>query len=161
MYIHKSYFAQAVLTHPDDPLLSPYAASYLAAYRCASALISMKVKYFNRSADLLARRWSIWSSCGCFSLPSFTFCIAHLSLHSFLRFCTVSSSPKIVAQSFKIIAGTVAIHTRDSHLAARAFAELCLAVELFERGAMSSTRAGHGLVVEYDLPVEVTDTFSR
>ncbi|KAF7981381.1 hypothetical protein HWV62_33865 [Athelia sp. TMB] len=33
LYIHKSYFAQALLDHPDNPLLSPYATSFLAATR--------------------------------------------------------------------------------------------------------------------------------
>ncbi|KAF9024836.1 hypothetical protein BDZ89DRAFT_1017295 [Hymenopellis radicata] len=127
MYIHRSYFAQAVLTHPSDPLLSPYAASYLAAYRCASGLISIKVKYFTRFPELLIRWWSIWSS-----------------------FFSAS-----------IIVGTVAIHTRDSHLAARAFAELCLAVELFEKGSISSTRARHGLVILQRLRDRAVTFFSQ
>ncbi|KAG6813503.1 hypothetical protein H0H92_010528 [Tricholoma furcatifolium] len=34
LYIHRSFFAQAMLDHPANPLRSPYAPSFLAAYRC-------------------------------------------------------------------------------------------------------------------------------
>ncbi|KZP32860.1 hypothetical protein FIBSPDRAFT_924875 [Athelia psychrophila] len=33
LYIHRSFFAQALLDHPENPLLSVYAPSFLAAYR--------------------------------------------------------------------------------------------------------------------------------
>ncbi|KAF8239589.1 hypothetical protein L208DRAFT_1420701 [Tricholoma matsutake] len=39
MYIHRSFFVQAMLDHPEDPLRSGYAPSFLAAYRSASAVI--------------------------------------------------------------------------------------------------------------------------
>ncbi|KAG6902306.1 hypothetical protein C0995_001916 [Termitomyces sp. Mi166 len=37
LYIHRSFFAQAMLDHPTNPLRSPYAPSFLAAYRYGGA----------------------------------------------------------------------------------------------------------------------------
>lgn len=42
-YLHKSFFAQALLDHPENPLLSRYAPSFLAASNCASDIIRESV----------------------------------------------------------------------------------------------------------------------
>ena len=61
MYIHRSFFARALLDHPTNPLRSPYAPSVLSAYQCASLLIRDDVKFVEQMPDL-AMRWSIlWS----------------------------------------------------------------------------------------------------
>jgi len=61
LYIHRSFFAQAMLDHPINPLRSPYAPSFLAAYRCASGMIKSNLNYFDRFPDLCYRLWAIWT----------------------------------------------------------------------------------------------------
>ena len=55
LYIHRSFFAQALLDHPENPLKSVYATSFLAAYRSASAIIRASTQYLERYPDLLMR----------------------------------------------------------------------------------------------------------
>ena len=59
--IHRTFFAQALLDHPANPLRSPYAPSFLAANRCASVLIKSFLHHFERCPDLCGRYWSIWT----------------------------------------------------------------------------------------------------
>lgn len=55
LFIHRSFFAQALLDHPENPLRSPYATSFLAAYRAATAGIAGTIKHTNRYPDLFKR----------------------------------------------------------------------------------------------------------
>lgn len=55
LYIHRSFFAQALLDHPENPLLSAYAPSFLAAYRCASIMIKFAKIHFEKHAELSMR----------------------------------------------------------------------------------------------------------
>ncbi|KZP23605.1 hypothetical protein FIBSPDRAFT_1042768 [Athelia psychrophila] len=59
--IHRSFFAKALLDHPDDPLRSPYATSFLATYRAASVSIRGHFKHLERYPDLFMRWWAIWT----------------------------------------------------------------------------------------------------
>ncbi|KIY73655.1 hypothetical protein CYLTODRAFT_341809 [Cylindrobasidium torrendii FP15055 ss-10] len=61
LYLHRSFFAQAMLDHPINPLRSPYAPSFLAAYRCASGVIKSSLNYYERFPQLFARLWSVWT----------------------------------------------------------------------------------------------------
>ena len=61
LYIHRSFFAQAMLDFPSNPLRSPFAPSFLAAYRCASAIIKTTAMNFQKYPDLFSRFWTIWS----------------------------------------------------------------------------------------------------
>ncbi|KAF8895930.1 hypothetical protein CPB85DRAFT_1229714 [Mucidula mucida] len=61
LYIHRSFFAQAMLDHPINPLRSPYAPSFLAAYRCASGVIKSSLNYHERFPVLCGRIWGIWT----------------------------------------------------------------------------------------------------
>ncbi|EGO01985.1 hypothetical protein SERLA73DRAFT_177669 [Serpula lacrymans var. lacrymans S7.3] len=61
LYIHRSFFAQAMLDYPANPLRSPYAPSFLAAYRCASSVIKTTIGNFQRFPELLTRWWTIWT----------------------------------------------------------------------------------------------------
>ena len=63
VYIHRSFFAQAMLDHPINPLRSPYAPSFLAAYRCASGIIKTSLNYNERFPELCGRLWGIWTHC--------------------------------------------------------------------------------------------------
>ncbi|KAF5316353.1 hypothetical protein D9619_006856 [Psilocybe cf. subviscida] len=57
MYLHRSFFAQAMLDHPTNPLLSPFAPSFLTAYRSASVIIKACVHHFERCAAMAMRLW--------------------------------------------------------------------------------------------------------
>ncbi|KZT29531.1 hypothetical protein NEOLEDRAFT_1056777 [Neolentinus lepideus HHB14362 ss-1] len=61
MFIHRSFFAQAVLDHPMNPFRSPYAPSYLTAYRCASAQIASSIHFYNRLPEMFIRLTSFWT----------------------------------------------------------------------------------------------------
>ncbi|KIY73065.1 hypothetical protein CYLTODRAFT_366419 [Cylindrobasidium torrendii FP15055 ss-10] len=62
IYIHRSFFVRAVRAYPENPLLSPYSASYLATYRCASGYIRHAARTFERYPETFFRWWSVWSS---------------------------------------------------------------------------------------------------
>ncbi|KAF8894235.1 fungal-specific transcription factor domain-containing protein [Gymnopilus junonius] len=57
IYLHRSFFAQAMLDHPTNPLLSPFAPSFLTAYRSASVIIKASVHLFERCAEMAMRLW--------------------------------------------------------------------------------------------------------
>lgn len=57
LYLHRSFFAQAVLDYPANPLLSQFAPSFLTAYRCASVIIRAAAHQFERCAALAMRVW--------------------------------------------------------------------------------------------------------
>ncbi|KAJ7228762.1 fungal-specific transcription factor domain-containing protein [Mycena pura] len=61
LYIHRTFFAQAMLDHPVNPLRSPYAPSFLAAYRCASGVIRAHLNHFERFPELCCRWWVMWT----------------------------------------------------------------------------------------------------
>ncbi|KAF8159162.1 fungal-specific transcription factor domain-containing protein [Crassisporium funariophilum] len=57
LYLHRSFFAQAMLDHPTNPLLSTFAPSFLTAYRCASVIIKASAHLFERCAAMAMRLW--------------------------------------------------------------------------------------------------------
>ncbi|KDR83850.1 hypothetical protein GALMADRAFT_1339423 [Galerina marginata CBS 339.88] len=61
LYLHRSFFAQAMLDHPVNPLQSPYSPSFLAAYRCASGVIKSSLNRYDRFPGLSRRHWGLWT----------------------------------------------------------------------------------------------------
>ncbi|KIY43676.1 hypothetical protein FISHEDRAFT_9564, partial [Fistulina hepatica ATCC 64428] len=61
LYLHRAYFAQAVLDYPHNPLLSPFALSFQTAYRCASILIRAAAHHLDRCTAIAARVWFLVS----------------------------------------------------------------------------------------------------
>ncbi|KAI8996461.1 fungal-specific transcription factor domain-containing protein [Trametes punicea] len=61
IHIHRTFFAQALLDHPSNPLASPYAPSFLAANRCASILLRSFLHHWNRSPEISSRFWGMWT----------------------------------------------------------------------------------------------------
>ncbi|KAI0741388.1 fungal-specific transcription factor domain-containing protein [Daedaleopsis nitida] len=61
IHIHRTFFAQALLDHPTNPLASPYAPSFLAANRCASILLRSFLHHWTRSPELCCRFWGMWT----------------------------------------------------------------------------------------------------
>ncbi|KAF7970475.1 hypothetical protein HWV62_23891 [Athelia sp. TMB] len=127
LYIHKNYFARALLDHPGNPLLSPHATSFLAAARCASAVIRSLSKYFKRFPDIYSRWWTLW---------------AHLF-------------------SASMITGLIVTRASSSSMAPAAFAELAIAVELFENGATVSSRIRTGRDILRKLQWKASKLFSQ
>ncbi|KAJ7220756.1 hypothetical protein GGX14DRAFT_431972, partial [Mycena pura] len=60
MYIHRSFFAQAIIEQPVNPLKSIYAPSFLAAYR-SSATILKSVREQFAVMPTCARVWTMWT----------------------------------------------------------------------------------------------------
>ncbi|TFK48379.1 hypothetical protein OE88DRAFT_1704162 [Heliocybe sulcata] len=61
LYIHRSYFIQAILDHPDNPLLSEYNRSFLVTYRAARTILTATRDMFGRYPDIVAPVWYLWS----------------------------------------------------------------------------------------------------
>ncbi|KZT25295.1 hypothetical protein NEOLEDRAFT_1065216 [Neolentinus lepideus HHB14362 ss-1] len=61
LYIHRSYFIQAITDHPDNPLLSEYDRSFLVTYRAASSILKTTREQFSRHPDVIAQVWYVWS----------------------------------------------------------------------------------------------------
>ncbi|OJT02942.1 hypothetical protein TRAPUB_6481 [Trametes pubescens] len=61
IHIHRTFFAQALLDNPSNPLSSPYAPSFLAANRCASILLRSFLHHWNRSPEICSRFWGMWT----------------------------------------------------------------------------------------------------
>ncbi|KAJ7775973.1 fungal-specific transcription factor domain-containing protein [Mycena maculata] len=62
LYMHRSSFVQALKDSPHNPLESPYAASYLAAYRGALKIIQSDIRSFTLYPQHFHRWWPIWKS---------------------------------------------------------------------------------------------------
>ncbi|KAI5992555.1 hypothetical protein EDC04DRAFT_2586961 [Pisolithus marmoratus] len=61
LYIHRSYFVQAITTNPINPLNSLYTPSFLAAYRASLTILrTVKVQY-DLHPKLTARLWLVWT----------------------------------------------------------------------------------------------------
>ncbi|KAJ6534198.1 fungal-specific transcription factor domain-containing protein [Mycena capillaripes] len=60
IHIQRSSFVQALTDRPLDPLSSPYAASFLAAYRTAAMIIKSDIRNFSLYPEHFDRWWPIW-----------------------------------------------------------------------------------------------------
>ena len=61
LYIHRNFFARALLDSPTNPLRSPFAPSFLAAYRSATQLLKVLRENFDAFSYLFIRLWPIWA----------------------------------------------------------------------------------------------------
>ncbi|KAF8878384.1 fungal-specific transcription factor domain-containing protein [Gymnopilus junonius] len=61
LYIHRSFFAQAIIEHPVNPLKSTYAPSFLAAYRASSTILKSIREQFSLWPNASARFWTMWT----------------------------------------------------------------------------------------------------
>ncbi|KAJ6520347.1 fungal-specific transcription factor domain-containing protein [Mycena sanguinolenta] len=59
IYLHRSFFAQTMLDFPSNPLRSPFATSFLTAYRSASVIIKATAHQFDRNPEMAMRVWFI------------------------------------------------------------------------------------------------------
>ncbi|KAI0761390.1 fungal-specific transcription factor domain-containing protein [Trametes elegans] len=61
LYVHRCFFAQAILDNPGDPMRSQYAPSFLAGYRSACSLLSSIREQFTLFPVQIARFWVLWT----------------------------------------------------------------------------------------------------
>ncbi|KAJ7040931.1 fungal-specific transcription factor domain-containing protein [Mycena alexandri] len=61
MYIHRSFFAQAIIEQPLNPLKSTYAPSFLAAYRASATILKSVREQFAVMPNACARFWTMWT----------------------------------------------------------------------------------------------------
>ncbi|TFK25651.1 hypothetical protein FA15DRAFT_341874 [Coprinopsis marcescibilis] len=61
LYIHRSYFAQALRQLPENPLHHKFAASVMAAYRAATRLIASLRSLYQIHAHPTGHVWYFWS----------------------------------------------------------------------------------------------------
>ncbi len=75
LYIHRNFFARALLDFPTNPLRSPFAPSFLAAYRSATQLLKTLRENFDAFSYLFIRLWPIWAHALAASVSTRLFCI--------------------------------------------------------------------------------------
>ncbi|KAH8113147.1 hypothetical protein DFH11DRAFT_1510936 [Phellopilus nigrolimitatus] len=61
LFIHRNFFARALLERPTSPMSSPFASSVLSAYASAITLLRVVREYFEKYPYLLLRQWIIWA----------------------------------------------------------------------------------------------------
>ncbi|KAI5980804.1 fungal-specific transcription factor domain-containing protein [Pisolithus albus] len=61
LYIHRSYFARAIIENPDNPLDSLYAPSFLAAYQASLTILRTVKAQYDLHPKLTARLWPLWT----------------------------------------------------------------------------------------------------
>ncbi|KAK7679489.1 hypothetical protein QCA50_017543 [Cerrena zonata] len=60
-YLHRGFFAKAVEDHPDDPLGSKYAPSFLAAYNSACSFVGLVKSLYSQHPRLTERMWFLFT----------------------------------------------------------------------------------------------------
>jgi hypothetical protein len=127
LYIHRSFFAQAIIEYPVNPLRSPYAGSFLAAYRASATILRTIRDHFAIQPALCSRFWSMWT---------FAFSAA----------VSVSRSDIDLTNFLQVVFGTIVTRGPRSPLASNAMSELDQACLLFSKAAKHSHRAAKALV---------------
>ena len=61
LYIHRSFFAQAIKDNPKNPLKSPYTPSFLAAYRASATILKSIKEHFALQPVLYTKFWGMWT----------------------------------------------------------------------------------------------------
>ncbi|PFH47833.1 hypothetical protein AMATHDRAFT_151154 [Amanita thiersii Skay4041] len=61
MYMHRSFFAQAIIDQPVNPLKSAHAPSFLAAYRASATILKSVREQFSIWPNSCSRFWTMWT----------------------------------------------------------------------------------------------------
>lgn len=61
MLIHRHFFARALIEHPDNPMRSQFAPSFLSTYRSATTLLRVTRTQFDLNPHCVMRVWPIWA----------------------------------------------------------------------------------------------------
>ncbi|KAJ8073416.1 hypothetical protein PM082_011692 [Marasmius tenuissimus] len=62
LQLHRAFFVKVILDFSNDPLSSPYALSFLAAYRAASTIIQVDVDVFSKDPAWASRCWGMFGA---------------------------------------------------------------------------------------------------
>ena len=84
LYVHRRFFARAMLDSAFKPLSSPYASSVLAAYASSITLLKIIREYFAEYEGKALRMWVAWAqglTAAVCSFPLFTFKCDHDSVN--------------------------------------------------------------------------------
>jgi len=65
LYIHRTFFAKAIIDYPDDPLKSPFAVSFVTAYRSATILLQAMREGHRMLSPMMQRLWIVWAHVLC------------------------------------------------------------------------------------------------
>lgn len=77
MFLHRSFFAQAMIDDPVNPLRSQYAPSFLATYRSASHILKSIREQYSILPLMMARFWPPWTY-------AFSAAVSGVAINSFL-----------------------------------------------------------------------------
>ena len=61
LFLHRGYFARAMIEYPESPLRSPFAPSFLAAYATSITFLRHIRSVFDIEAEMMLRFWSCWA----------------------------------------------------------------------------------------------------
>lgn len=61
LFLHRGYFARAMLDHPEMPARSPFSPSFLAAYATAISLLRRLRMVFDIAGERMLQFWSCWA----------------------------------------------------------------------------------------------------
>ncbi|KIK23287.1 hypothetical protein PISMIDRAFT_100858, partial [Pisolithus microcarpus 441] len=61
LYLHRSFFAQAIVENPINPLNSSYTPSFLAAYRASLTILRIVKVHYDLHPKLTAMFWPVWT----------------------------------------------------------------------------------------------------
>ena len=60
LYLHRNFFARAMLEDPEKALSGPYSASVFATYACSIALLKLVRAQYEVQSPMLVRQWFLW-----------------------------------------------------------------------------------------------------
>lgn len=59
--IHRNFFARAIIDYPQNPMASPFAASFIGAFEAADDVLKILYDYIDFILPVLLRIWPYWS----------------------------------------------------------------------------------------------------
>ncbi|EOQ98759.1 hypothetical protein J056_002869 [Wallemia ichthyophaga EXF-994] len=104
LYINRRYFAHALKTHPQNPLKSPFAQSFIAVMECCRVMVALGQSIHRLLPDLSARHFFFFYHMFSFGVCSAASCIispgssmasdAWMDLNSITDLCALPSAGK-------------------------------------------------------------------
>ncbi|EJD00565.1 uncharacterized protein FOMMEDRAFT_127222 [Fomitiporia mediterranea MF3/22] len=63
LFVHRNFFARAMIKYSANPLRSPFAPSFLAAYACSINILRCARLCYDQNPALVLRIWPLWTHC--------------------------------------------------------------------------------------------------
>ncbi|XP_006461816.1 hypothetical protein AGABI2DRAFT_71198 [Agaricus bisporus var. bisporus H97] len=61
LYLHRVFFAKAIIEHPENPLQSPYRDSIEAVFHCAQTFVERMWNLHSQAETICSRLWFLWA----------------------------------------------------------------------------------------------------